>query len=105
MRIPPNIFPLPGNSVLSATVRDGVADCHIWSGPELQDSGVLTGAGFYRVMDAVKSALDSLGVSAVQIFACDDRRQRVFERYAKRHGGKQVPGTDPDGDPCMQWVF
>jgi hypothetical protein len=97
--------PLPGASVLSLTLRGDCAECHIWTGPEFEDSDVLTGAGFFKVMSAVKSAVISSGARSVMIFACDDRRQRIFDRYARKCGGTQVAAIDPDGDPCNAWAF
>jgi len=97
--------PLPGASVLSLTLRGDCVECHIWTGPDFEDSDVLTGAGFFKVMATVKSAVLASGARHVLIVACDDRRQRVFERYARKCGGTQVAGIDPDGDPCELWVF
>ena len=97
--------PLPGASVLSLTLRDDCAECHIWAGAEFDQSDVLTGAGFYRVMEIVKSAVLASGARSALIVACDDRRQRIFDRYARKCGGIQVAGIDPDGDPCQVWAF
>jgi hypothetical protein len=96
---------LPGSSVLSLTLRGDCAECHIWTGPNFDRSDVLTGAGFYSVMIAVKSAVLDSGANRVLIVACDDRRQRIFDRYAKKCGGTQVAAIDPDGDPCNVWAF
>jgi len=97
--------PLPGNALLSITLRGDCAECHIFTGDTFDDYDVMTGAGFYNVMSCVKSAVISSGARSVMIFACDDRRQRIFDRYAKRCGGNQVPAIDPDGDPCDAWAF
>jgi len=99
------IIPLPGASVLSLTLRGDTAELHIWTGPSFEDADVLTGAGFYRVMAAVKAAVLASGASRALIVACDDRRQRIFDRYARKCGGVQVAGIDPDGDPCELWAF
>lgn len=96
---------LPGKALLSLTLRGDCAECHIWTGAEFDQSDVLTGAGFYSVMAAVKSAVIAIGARSVLIVACDDRRQRIFDRYARKCGGTQVAGTDPDGDPCELWKF
>ena len=96
---------LPGNAVLSLTIRGEGAEAHIWAGADCEDCHVLTGAGFWAVMDTVKSAFRASGARTLMIAACDDRRQRVFERYARKCGGQQIAGNDPDGDPCLLWVF
>jgi len=104
-RMSKTYHPLPGNAALSLTLRGDCAECHIWGGPDFEQSDVLTGAGFYNVMAAVKSAVLASGARRVLIVACDDRRQRIFDRYARKCGGTQVAGMDPDGDPCELWAF
>lgn len=99
------LHPLPGSSVLSLTLRGDCAECHIWTGADFEQSDILTGAGFYNVVSAVKSAVLASGARSLLIVACDDRRQRIFDRYARKCGGTQVAGMDPDGDPCQVWAF
>ena len=63
----------------------------------------MTGAGFFKVMQFVEEQLKSRGIHEFEIGASDEKRQRVFEKWAIRKGC--TVRELPDWDGKMIKVF
>ena len=60
---------------------------HIWKTDE-DDWTTLTGVGFVKVVDFLEAMIKKHNVKSFVIDACDEKRKRVFTKWALRKGCK-----------------
>jgi hypothetical protein len=74
-----------------------IQSVHIWKSGDEDGWKDLTGAGFFNVMQFVEHELRSRGIHEFAIGATDEKRQRVFEKWAMRKGCTVLELPDWDG--------
>ncbi len=72
---------------LEADTVEKTVELHIWS-EDGENTSELTGSGFFRVMRFVENFIQENGIKSFVVCASDEKRQRIFEKWAARKAAK-----------------